>query len=184
MRCAAWRPRWKCGTAGRLWYFVFGARAPADGGDAAANREAAAPHYTTPCRGRCLHCARRRVSEANRAAGPALRPEIVPGALRRRKAPGGINPAPTNKILCFGPTGWRWHLCRFVGEGHGPPVDVRGTARPRGRGMPLPYKPSEHDPRNRTTATHPGVRRAGCPHPAAPRGRARFPGRDKSRPYE
>ena len=109
MRCAAWRPRWKCGTAGGLWYFVFGARAPADGGDAAANREAAAPHYTTPCRGRCLHR----------------------------------------------------------------PGDVRGTARPRGRGMPLPYKPSEHDPRNRTTATH----RASVgrdapipPHPAAAQG--------------
>ena len=120
-----------------------------------------------------------------KTTGPALRPEIVPGALRRRECPrADMESAPTNKILCFGPTGWRWHLCRFVGEGHGPPVDVRGTARPRGRGMPLPYKPSEHDPRNRTTATHPGVRRAGCPHPAGPRGRARFPGRDKSRPYE
>ena len=34
-----------------------------------------------------MHCARRRVSEANRAAGPALRPEIVPRTLRRRKYP-------------------------------------------------------------------------------------------------
>ena len=40
-----------------------------------------------PCRGRCSHCARRRVSEANRTAGPALRPEIVPGCLRRRRVP-------------------------------------------------------------------------------------------------
>ncbi len=48
MRCAAWRPRLKYGTAGRLWYFAFGARAPADGGDAAANGEAAAPHYNNP----------------------------------------------------------------------------------------------------------------------------------------
>ena len=47
-----------------------------------------------------MHCARRRVSEANRAAGPALRPEIVPRTLRRRKAPGGINPAPTNLPKC------------------------------------------------------------------------------------
>ena len=31
---------------------------------------------------------------------------------------------------------------------------------------------------------HPGERRAGCPHPAAPRGGAGFRGRDKSRPYE
>ena len=58
------------------------------------------PVTTNLCRGRCLHCARRRVSEANRAAGPALRPEIVPRTLRRRKAPGGINPAPTNLPKC------------------------------------------------------------------------------------
>ena len=43
---------------------------------------------TNLCRGRCSHCARRRVSEANRTAGPALRPEIVPGTLRRRNVPG------------------------------------------------------------------------------------------------
>ena len=90
------------------------------------------PVTTNLCRGRCLHCARRRVSEANRAAGPALRPEIVPRTLRRRKAPGGINPAPTN----------------------------------------LPKCPAKPDGRN-----HPGDRRAGCPHPAAPRGGANVCGR-------
>ena len=51
-----------------------------------------------PCRGRCLHCARRRVSEANRAAGPALRPEIVPGTLRRRKHPGRIRDPPLHGL--------------------------------------------------------------------------------------
>src|SRR5699024_5311639 len=55
-----------------------------------------------------------------------------PGTLRRRKAPGGINPAPTN----------------------------------------LPKCPAKPDGRN-----HPGVRRAGCPHPAAPRGGANVCGR-------
>ena len=85
MRCAAWRPRWKCDTAGRLWYFVFGARAPADGGDAAANREAAAPHYTTPCRGRCLHCARRRVSEAKDRKARLLGRRSSRGTLPHRK---------------------------------------------------------------------------------------------------
>ena len=34
-----------------------------------------------------------------------------------------------------------------------------------------------------TAATHPDDRRAGCPHPAAPRGGANARGRDKSRPY-
>ena len=144
-----------------------------------------------PCRGRCLHCARRPGPRAGDPPGNPAATQTPVGADSISARPAAaqtpradMESAPTNKILCFGPTGWRWHLCRFVGEGHGPPVDVRAIARPRGRGMPLPYKPSEHDPRNRTTATHPGVRRAGCPHPAGPRGGARFPGRDKSRPYE
>ena len=59
------------------------------------------------CRGRCLHCARRRVSEANRATGPALRPEIVPRGLWRRKVPR---------------------------EGHGPPLQTMANARPNGKG--------------------------------------------------
>ena len=62
------------------------------------------PRVTTnPCRGRCLHCARRRDSEANRAAGPALRPEIVPGTPRWRKV---------------------------SREGHGPPLQTTENDRP------------------------------------------------------
>ena len=60
---------------------------------------------TNPCRGRCLHCARRRVSEANRAIGPALRPEIVPQTPQRGKVPR---------------------------EGHGPPAQTMANARPNG----------------------------------------------------
>ena len=35
--------------------------------------------------------------------------------------------------------------------------------------MPLPYKPSEYVRPKGTAATHPDDRRAGCPHPVAPR---------------
>ena len=38
--------------------------------------------------------------------------------------------------------------------------------------MPLPYKPSEYVRPKGTAATHPDDRRAGCPHPAGPRGGA------------
>ena len=119
------------------------------------------------------------------ARGRDLRPKSRRcAAVGLRNAPAGaVNPAPTDKFLCFGPTGWRWHLCRFVGEGHGPPVDVHGGARPRGRGMPLPYKPSEYVRPKGTAATHPDDRRAGCPHPAAPRGGANAPGGYGIRPY-
>ena len=117
------------------------ARTPAlrSRGNTAATREnAISAAIANPCRGRCSHCARRRVSEANRTAGPALRPEIVPGCSRRRG----------------------------VREGHAPPLHA------------VRERPAKWDCRIR-----PGERRAGCPHPAAPRGRAVFRGRDKSRPY-
>ena len=174
MRCAAWRPRWKYGTAGRLWYFAFGARAPTDGGECRGQPGNRGPALQQPPVGDDARTAP--AGAFRRPTGPQARllgRRSSRGCSRRRECPrADMESAPTNKILCFGPTGWRWHLCRFVGEGHGPPVDVRGTARPRGRGMPLPYKPSEHDPRNRTTATH----RASVgrdapipPHPAAAR---------------
>ena len=54
-----------------------------------------------------MHCARRRVSEANRAIGPALRPEIVPGTPRR---------------------------CKVPREGHGPPLQTMANTRPNGKG--------------------------------------------------
>ena len=79
---------------------------PTNHGRPAANRGKRGPAVISDlCRGRCLHCARRRVSEANRAIGPALRPEIVPGTPRRRKVPR---------------------------EGHGPPLQTMANARPNG----------------------------------------------------
>ena len=82
--------------------------APTTNGGPAANRGKRGPAVISDlCRGRCLHCARRRVSEANRATGPALRPEIVPRGLWRRKVPR---------------------------EGHGPPLQTMANARPNGKG--------------------------------------------------
>ena len=48
---------------------------------------------TTPCRGR-FYCARRRVSEANRTAGPALRPEISARLAAAGTSPGGYGIRP------------------------------------------------------------------------------------------
>ena len=127
--------------AGSLSARFAAARTPAlrSRGNTAATRENAIPAaIANQCRGRCSHCARRRVSEANRTAGPALRPEIVPGCSRRRG----------------------------VREGHAPPLHG------------IRARPAKWDCRG-----HPGERRAGCPHPAAPCGRAGFRGRDESRPY-
>ena len=63
-------------------------------------------------------------------------------------------------------------------------ISARFTAaRVRGRGTSLPYMPSGNDRPKRDCHGRPGERRAGCPHPAGPRGSAGFRGRDKSRPY-
>ena len=136
-----WMERSLCAGAGSLSARFAAAGTPAlrSRGNTATNRENSTPAaIANQCRGRCSHCARRRVSEANRTAGPALRPEIVPGCSRRRG----------------------------VREGHAPPL--HGI-----RARPAKW----------ACRSHPGERRAGCPHPAAPRGRAVFRGRDKSRPY-
>ena len=59
----------------------------------------------------------------------------------------------------------------------------RGTANALGGINPaptnLPKPPAKPDGRN-----HPGVRRAGCPHPSALRGCANTPGGYGIRPYE
>ena len=52
-------------------------------------------------------------------------------------------------------------------EGHGPPLQTMANAAA-----------------NRCGLDHPGDRRAGCPHPAGPRGGANACGRDKSLPYK
>ena len=52
-------------------------------------------------------------------------------------------------------------------------------------GGPWP-SPTNHGTRSTKPdkRSHPGGRRAGCPHPAGPRGGANARGRDKSRPYD
>ena len=121
---------------------------PTTAGGSAVNRAKRGPAVISDlCRGRCLHCARRRVSEANRATGPALRPEIVPGTLPRIPVlnfdgAAGVNARPTGRGQHGGPTGNRrpraaTNPCR--GGFHIRPV--RGGARSRGRAKSLPYKP-------------------------------------------
>ena len=92
------------------------------------------------------------------ARTPALRSRGNTAATRENAIPavhrrGGFHIRP----VCGG-TGPR--------EGHVPPLHA------------IRARPAKWDCRSR-----PGERRAGCPHPAAPRGSAGFRGRDKSRPY-
>ncbi len=60
----------------------------------------------------------------------------------------------------------RFAAARGLREGHAPPLHG------------IQARPAKWACRGR-----PGERRAGCPHPAGPRGGAGFRGRDKSRPY-
>ena len=65
-----------------------------------------------------IYCARRRVSEANRRTAAALRPEIPPGALRRRRVPGTMQASsPTEVCYNAGPRflGWPRHSPSSVG---------------------------------------------------------------------
>ena len=104
------------------------ARTPAlrSRGNTAATRENAIPApIANPCRGRCSHCARRRVSEANRTAGPALRPEIVPGCSRRRGVCGRGMPLP------------------YMASGHDRPNGIAAAARANvGRDALIPPHPA------------------------------------------
>ena len=66
---------------------------------------------------------------------------------------------PYGKILCFRQTERLRCLPRFAGEGHAPPLHA------------VRERPAKWDCRGR-----PGERRAGCPHPAGPRGGRNVPG--------
>ena len=219
--------------------------APTTNGGPAANRAKRGPAVISDlCRGRCLHCARRRVSEANRATGPALRPEIVPRGLWRRKVPreghgpplqtmanarpngkgtrpraavgrdalippdpaaagtpaGGINPSPTNHGRPAANRGKRGPavisgLCRgrclhcarrrvseanrATGPALRPEIVPRGPVAAQGSAGGINPSPTNHGerPAKREGHTPPGGRRAGCPHPAAPRGGGNTRGR-------
>ena len=83
------------------------------------------------CRGG-IYCARRRVSEANRRTAAALRPEIPPGALRRRRVPGTMQASsPTEVCYNAGPRflGWPRHSPSSVGADS---ISARGRSRRRG----------------------------------------------------
>ena len=135
------------------------------------------------CRGRCLHCARRRVSEANRATGPALRPEIVPRGLWRRKVPREGHGPPLQTVANTRPNGKGTRPRTAVGRDALIPPHPAVTGTPAGGINPSPTNHGEH-PTKREGHTPPGGRRAGCPHPAAPRGGGNTRGRDKSLPYK
>ena len=142
------------------------------------------------CRGRCSH----------RPGGPYA----------ARTPAGGINPAPTNKFCVWGQTGTAAAFRAAVGRdalipphpaaaqtpagGYGirpynrrkarGQTGKRATARPRGRAMALPYKPSEMPRQTGTAVTiRATVGRDALipPHPAAPQ---TPPGGYGIRPYE
>ena len=99
-----------------------------------------------------MHCARGRVSEANRTAGLALRPEIVPGTLwqRKRLRAGSIPPLRIDFMFWANRDGRRHPDDRRAGCPH--PAAPRGNINARGRAMALPYKP-------RRAANQPGNRK-------------------------
>ncbi len=89
-----------------------------------------AGHFRKVCRGG-IYCARRRVSEANRRTAAALRPEIPPGALRRRRVPGTMQASSPTGVCCnAGPRflGWPRHSPSSVGADS---ISARGCLRRR-----------------------------------------------------
>ena len=78
-----------------------------------------------------IYCARRRVSEANRRAAAALRPEIPPGTFAPpRGSRDDASIVPYRGLQCRRVVVSRLagRLPWFVGEGHGPPAGVRAAA--------------------------------------------------------
>ncbi len=78
-----------------------------------------------------IYCARRRVSEANRRAAAALRPEIPPGTFAPpRGSRDDASIVPYRGLQCRRVVISRLagRLPRFVGEGHGPPANPCAAA--------------------------------------------------------
>ena len=131
------------------------------------------------CRGG-IYCARRRVSEANRRTAAALRPEIPPGALRRRRVPGTMQASsPTEVCYNAGPQfpGWPRHSPSSVGADS---ISARGCL-PRRRvrrdgGIP-PYGRPEGGGRPCLAPNTKFIRRGGI-YPARGRSRRRGVRRD------
>ena len=100
-------------------------------------------------------------------------------SILNRQCAAGVNARPTEPGKCGGQPGNRGPALQQTPVGDDAcivPHTPRHRKRP-GRDKSRPYKPSEHDPPNRDGRDHPGDRRAGCPHPAAPRGGANTRGR-------
>ena len=99
---------------------------------------------------------------------------------------GGINPSPTNHGRPAANRGKRGlavisDLCR--GRCSHRPADPAAAQGSAGGPWPSPTNHGER-PAKWEGHTPSGGRRAGCPHPAAPRGDGNTRGRDKSLPYE
>ena len=85
---------------------------------------------------------------------------------------GGINPAPTNKFCVSGQTGWPPPTRTTVGRDAPIPPHPAPPQTPAGGINPAPTNEFCVSGQTGTAATHPGVRRAGCPHPAVSHGGA------------
>ena len=152
------------------------------------------PVTTNLCRGRCLHCARRRVSEANRAAGPALRPEIVPGTPRWRKVSREGHGPPLQTTENDRPNRTAATTQATVGRDALIPPHPRGGANARGRIWNPPLRTTANGAANReNAAANPGNRGPALQQTPVgddarivprTRGGANTRGRDKSRPYD
>ena len=102
-----------------------------------------------------------------------------------RGSAGGINPAPTGKFCVSGKSGGR-DVCpglqgRFAARQGGPiwnrPLHgVFTAAQGLREGHAPPLHAVRERPAKRDCRGRPGERRAGCPHPAGPRGGGNVPG--------
>ena len=111
---------------------------------------------------------------------------IGPGTPRRRKRPGRIWNPPLRMTANARPPGKRYprvttNLCR--GRCLHRPAHPVAPQTPAGGINPAPTNKFCASGQTGTAATHPDDRRAGCPHPAAPRGGANAPGGYGIRPY-
>ena len=138
------------------------------------------------CRGRCLHCARRRVSEANRAAGPALRPEIVPGTPRWRKVSREGHGPPLQTTENDRPNRTAASTQATVGRDALIPPHPAAGQTPRGRDKSRPYDRRKARTNRETAPSAVSQTSVGADSISArePRGGANTRGRDKSRPYD
>ena len=135
-----------------------------------------------------IYCARRRVSEANRRAAAALRPEIPPGEPRAAAVRADMESAPTRVCNTAGLwfLVWPGALPSSVGAGFIPPGDPRAAARFPDDASIVPYRGCDNAGRrpSRLVQNIKYIRRGGIYPARDPRAAARFPGRCKHRPLQ